>query len=69
MKMKKNEKKLSFNKETIVNLNNDELHAVYGGTGGTWTAESICINSMCLCTRAADCVTLPKIECNSVPNC
>lgn len=54
MKTKKIERKLSFSKETVVNLNNDELNAIYGGTNFT---------------RAYDCETLPKVECQSVPWC
>jgi natural product precursor len=56
MKAKQLEKKLVLNKETIADLNKEEMNFVYGG----FSEESIC-----LCTRASDCETIPKRQCTN----
>jgi natural product precursor len=56
MKAKKIENKLTLNKETIADLNKEEMNSVYGG----FSEESVC-----LCTRASDCETIPRPNCTN----
>ncbi len=55
MKAKKFENKLTLNKKTIADLNKDEMNSVYGADE-SWEF---------LCTRAADCETIPKPRCTN----
>lgn len=54
MKVKKIERKLSLNKNTVADLNVDELLVVKGGTGST---------------KLADCGTLPPRRCTRIDIC
>lgn len=60
MKAKKFEK-LSLNKATIANLNNDEMESVHGG------ADTICQCTYRMCTARFSCDT--EYDCWSVIDC
>jgi hypothetical protein len=53
MKMKKMDKKLVLNRETIVNLDSREMSAAHGGIGN-YTARS-CITELLACTAPQCC--------------
>jgi len=75
--MKKIEKKLSFDKKTIAELNNDELKNFYGGAKGgggeikkpATMGTADCIASAAGCetqmTKTQSCCA-PQVGCNSV---
>lgn len=54
--MKKIEKKLSFDKKTIAELNNDELKNFYGGAKGSKNGGSNCVPEKPITMGTKDCI-------------
>jgi len=70
MKTKKLNKKLGLHKSTVVNLNNKDMDAIYGGA----TIEpTVCLSNCatnCLCGTMADtCPTIDGISCPVTRRC
>lgn len=69
MKIKNFNKRLALNKNTIVNLNNDEMNGVHGG--GPLSLNPICITLSCdtNCSLVSSCPTVtldpscPTVKC------
>ena len=40
--MKKDARKLTLSRETLIQLNGPELGTVIGGSGGGWSDQSVC---------------------------
>ena len=65
MKKKNLNQKLQLNKETIANLNNDQMNELKGGLTQVCTQVQTCgWKSECICTTGLPCtVTCPSVTC------